>query len=156
MARESQKKYWKIRQQARLIVANVGVSLFLKAQDHKCPICDQKLKATNITIDHVWPLWLKNENYGNIFLTHFHCNQEKADREPTRHEIKTLNTVNARLGYDSEARRYHCRQLIINKYYKMALWLQELNDREAPKAEIEKVQFRMLAMEDQIGYWLDN
>ena len=155
MVKQTQKKYWKMRQQARLIVANVGIPLFLKAQDHKCPICGDKLKATDITIDHVWPLNIKNENYGNLFLCHYACNQEKADRLPTEEELIVLSNVNERLKYDAELSRYHCRQMLISRYYKMALWYTELVERGASAIEIDKVQKKMAVLENQVGYWIE-
>lgn len=155
MVKQTQKKYWKMRQQARLIVANVGIPLFLKAQDHKCPICDERLKVNDITIDHVQPLHVKNENYGNIFLCHHSCNQEKADRLPTDRELTILAQVNERLRYDPEISRYHCRQTLISRYYKMAMWYSELVDRGASSLEMEKVKKKMSVLEDQVGYWIE-
>lgn len=155
MVKVAQKKFWKMRQQARLIVANVGASLFLKAQDHTCPICQQRLFSNEITIDHVWPLLVKYENYGNIFLTHYHCNQDKADRLPTDYELQVLDQINERLGYMPESNRYQCRQATINRYHKTAMWLNELRLRNASEKEIERIELKMLGMEEHLGPFVD-
>lgn len=155
MVKPAQKKYWKMRQQARLIVANVGASLFLKAQNNTCPICQLVLKSNEITVDHVWPLYILNENYGNIFLTHHECNQDKADREPTEFEIQMLDQINSRLGYDPETYRYQCRQSIVSKYHKTVMWVNELRGRGGSRAEIERVELKLMILEEQVGHLVD-
>lgn len=155
MAKINQKKFYKARQQARLIVANIGVPLFLKAQDNVCPICNQVLYAKHVTVDHVWPLHHTHKNFGNIFLCHYDCNQVKADRLPTQYEIDALAQVNERLGYDTEMDRYQCRQLLVDRYYKVAMWFNELKDRNNCQVDLDKVQLKMLALEDQIGQWIN-
>lgn len=155
MVKLAQKKYWKMRQQARLIVANVGTSLFLKAQDNTCPICQQHLLAAHISIDHVWPLHFHNENYGNLMLCHYTCNQDKSDRMPTDFEIEMLERVNVRLGYDPESKRYQCRQTLVSKYHKTTLWLNELRERNAPEREIERIELKLMALEEQVGHLIN-
>lgn len=144
-----------MRQQARLIVANVGASLFLKAQGSTCPICQERLYSNDFTIDHVWPLIACNRNYGNIFLCHYDCNQDKGDRLPTEQEIAALEEINRQLGYDPENERYQCRQVLINKYHKTVLWRNELRQRNAPAKEIERIEMKMLGMEEHLGQFID-
>ncbi len=144
-----------MRQQARLIVANVGTSLFLKAQDNTCPICQQHLLSTDITIDHVWPLQLRNENYGNIFLCHYECNQLKSVRLPTEYELRVLEQINIRLGFDAERGRYACRQVLVSKYHKTSMWLNELRRQEAPLREIERIELKLMALDEQVGHLIN-
>lgn len=151
MAKINQTKYRKLRHQARLIVANVGVPLMLKAQDHTCPICRERLASSDVTVDHVYPLHLYQVNAGNLLLSHYDCNQEKGERLPTDFEIEMLDRVNEKLGYDSSTRRYKCRQVLINKYYKMALWYAELRERNACQHDLDRVQLKMLALEEYIA-----
>jgi hypothetical protein len=156
MVKKAQKRFWKMRQQARLIVANVGPALFLKAQDSTCPICNQRLYLADITVDHAWPLQICHENYGNIFLTHYECNQAKSDREPTEDEIASLKIINERLGYIAEETRYQCRVVMVNRYARTALWLNELRSRGAPAHEIERVEMKLLGMEEHLGPFINN
>lgn len=151
MTKISQKKYARMRQQARQIVANVGVSLFLRAQDHTCPVCGESLTSKEVTIDHVWPINQSGINYGNIFLCHFACNQEKGDRLPTATEIAWLDKVNTRLRYDADKQVYMCRQGVIARYHKTALWLNELKSRQASEHDINKVLTKMAGMERFLG-----
>lgn len=144
-----------MRQQARLIVANVGPSLFLKAQDSICPICQQRLFLSDITVDHVWPLFVRNENYGNIFLCHYECNQEKGDRLPTDDEQAFLFKVNQRLGYLPDETRYQCRIVMVNRYARTVLWLNELKSRGASAKEIERVQMKLKGMEEHLGPFIN-
>lgn len=154
MVKLSKKRYWKMRQQARLIVANVGTSLFLRAQDHICPICQNRLAADDLTIDHVWPLQDGSDNYGNIFLCHYDCNQEKGDRLPTDFEIEMLDKINQRLGYDPLTGRYQCRQTLVSKYYKTTLWLNELRERNASRHEIARVELKLAALGEHVSQFI--
>lgn len=144
-----------MRHQARLIVADIGVPLMLKAQDHLCPICQKKLTSKLVTIDHVYPLHMIKLNAGNLLLCHYECNQEKGERHPTDFEVAMLEQVNERLGYDHNRDRYRCRQVLVNRYYKIALWYAELQDRNTSQTELDKVQLKMMALEEQIGEWIN-
>lgn len=155
MARMNSIKFRKLRHQARLIVADVGATLFLKAQDYKCPICQQTLKSKDITVDHVFPLHNWKKNAGNLLLCHHQCNQDKGERLPTEFEINMLTAVNDALGYDQENDRYRCRHVLVNKYYKVALWYDELLYRNASQAELDKVQLKLMALEEHVGRWID-
>lgn len=155
MARMNQQKYRKMRHQARLIVADIGVPLMLKAQGYICPICRNRLSSHDVTVDHVYPLHVCVQNGGNLLLSHHNCNQHKGEREPTEFEIKMLETVNESLGYDYKKDRYRCRHVLVNKYYKVALWFNELKERNATQVELDKVQLKLFALEDQIGRWID-
>lgn len=155
MARANYIKFRKLRHQARLIIADIGVPLILKAQGHTCPICQNHLSPKDVTVDHVYPLYMCMENSGNLLLCHYHCNQEKGDRLPTEFEIEMLVQVNERLGFESERGRYRCRQVLVNKYYKVALWHSELKERNASQHEMDKVQLKMMALEEQVGQWIN-
>lgn len=155
MARMNQQKYRKMRHQARLIVADIGASMMLKAQGHQCPICQERLSPSDITVDHVYPLHWCCQNGGNLLLSHYKCNQIKGERDPTDFEIQMLERVNDSLGYDFKMDRYRCRQVLVNKYYKVALWFNELRERGASQHDLDKVQLKLFALEDRIGRWID-
>ena len=155
MARMNQIKFRKLRHQARLIVADIGVPMVLKAQEYTCPICQDRLVAKDVTVDHVYPLYMCKENSGNLLLCHYQCNQDKGDRLPTDFEINMLMDVNERLGFDATRGRYKCRQVLVNKYYKVALWHSELKDRNASQPEMDKVLLKMMALEEQVGQWIN-
>ena len=108
---KKQKDLQKYRHSARLIVSGVGAGIFLKAQKSICPICGNRLYLKDITIDHVFPLSYIKKNSGNILLCHFDCNQKKGDRFPTNEEIKMLEEVNERIGYNSSTGRYSYRHV---------------------------------------------
>lgn len=90
-----------------------------------------------------------------MLLCHYQCNQDKGDRLPTQFEIDMLMEVNERLGYDAARGRYSCRQVLVNKYYKVALWHSELKDRNASQTELDRIQLKMMALEEHIGQWID-
>lgn len=68
------------------------------AQDGNCGLCGYPLgDPVRETIDHVIPRALGGRNVGNRLLAHGACNNQKADRPPTFHELETLARVNERL-----------------------------------------------------------
>ena len=153
----TQPDYRKMRQQARLLVANVGVSLFLKAQDHQCSICGERLSAKKLTVDHVHSLSFRPQpkNAGNLLLCHYECNQSKSDSFPSERELAMLARVNTQLGFDPTTDRYRCRQDMINRYFRLTLWLHELNVRDSDKAMIKSVQNKIAILEPQVSEWID-
>lgn len=68
------------------------------AQDGNCGLCGNPIgDPCEGTIDHVVPRALGGRNVGNRLLAHGLCNNQKADRPPTMHELEALARVNERL-----------------------------------------------------------
>jgi len=98
-----------MRKAARCIVASVGLSNFLQAQDNRCYLCNGVFDCdpnNPITIDHVFPLCAVFKNAGNLLLAHKKCNNDKKDQYPTSYQIAFLGTVNTELQYDANTHLY--------------------------------------------------
>jgi 5-methylcytosine-specific restriction endonuclease McrA len=68
-----------------------------------CPICGAPMIDGQTTIDHVRPKRGKRARHGlyqNALATHWRCNNQKGDREPTGCELIWLAAVNARLAVE--------------------------------------------------------
>jgi 5-methylcytosine-specific restriction endonuclease McrA len=76
------------------------------AQDGLCGLCGYTLDLREGTLDHVVPRARGGQNVDNLLLAHARCNNEKADRMPTKAELAMLALVNERLARHAiEARR---------------------------------------------------
>lgn len=67
----------------------------LKRQKHKCFYCG--IKLYKYTIDHFYPRSLGYGINGNKVLACKKCNEEKANRLPTKEEIKRFNQLYKKL-----------------------------------------------------------
>lgn len=79
-----------------------------EAQGKCCAVCGERMVPKTIrhpthgwTIEHVYPrsrYFLYSE--GNQLVSHYECNQWKADRDPTGCEVVLLHAVNAQLSLE--------------------------------------------------------
>lgn len=88
------------RARARKVVRNqIGVDVFLAAQNFKCGICGEDLLEWDLSVDHVYPFSTYPQHHGNLILAHLTCNMRKDSRHPTVFEQQMLGLVNRCLGY---------------------------------------------------------
>lgn len=110
----------KIRRKSKVVADAIGEEFLLAAQCGLCGICQEPidLGKDKVDLDHVFPInpepgFAAGTARGNFFLTHKSCNQEKQNRQPTKHEVLVLAMVNDVLDYDESSGEYRRRSSIM-------------------------------------------